>query len=108
VSTVWRAEGCLLGLGTVGTKDETSVGGSLRTARRRLCCVSRWTLSLGGSLLRLEVWAGLQSTTAQGGSGNHHGRQANVKASRSAGQGRRWQANSRTGRIDESGSGDRA
>jgi hypothetical protein len=57
-------------------KDETSVGGSLRTARMG------WVASVSES-------GGLGRATAQGGgSGNHDRRQANAKASWNAGQGR--------------------
>ena len=111
VSTVWR-EG--FGLGQLARwlgKDETSVGGSLRTAR--MGCVSA---------LRLveEVWAGLQHkavavTTTTGKQTEKPlgtlGRAGKAKADRhtgSTGTGTDRQAQAWTGRIDESGPGDRA
>lgn len=97
-------------LAAVG-KDETSVGGSLRTAR--MGCVSA---------LRLveEVWAGLQHkavavTTTTGKQTEKPlgmlGRAGKAKADRhtgSTGTGTDRQAQAWTGRIDESGPGDRA
>ena len=69
-------------------KDETSVGGSLRTAR--MGCVS----AVGG----------LGRATAQGGSGFHDRRQANTKASNKC-----WARRHRQGQGQgESGSDDRA
>jgi hypothetical protein len=66
-----RASGSSLLAGS--GRDETSVGGSLRTAR--MSCVS--------------AFGGLGRATAQGGSAFHGRRQANTKASWSAGQGTR-------------------